>query len=153
MPQAYWAAFMTSCKSSSCRACETALYYSCEECYQNPIFIDVKGIRNLIFIDNYFINCRSNISLGCEIFKTEMNTMNKSLRVIPFILLVIYYLLIAEANISIEIKYAILLSMVIASGYVFLKTRTQQGWNRTGSYLIAGVLSTLAVSLYFIYMP
>lgn len=75
--------------------------------------------------------------------------MDKILKGLPFVLLVLYYVFIADAKIAQETKYTILFLAILISAYAYLRVRGKQLWSITSLYLVASILGTVALALYF----
>jgi len=70
--------------------------------------------------------------------------MNKLIRFLPFLLLVLYYLLVERFEISWHYKFAILGAMLVCSLLVYLRKD-----KRNNVYLLLGISSAFITMMYF----
>ncbi|MBV7440087.1 hypothetical protein KRX57_01500 [Weeksellaceae bacterium TAE3-ERU29] len=75
--------------------------------------------------------------------------MIKFIRLLPFILLALYYLLIKTFVIEWKYRLALLGFMILISLFLFLKKDKEFKWNKSALYLFLGILSVLMIMTYF----
>ena len=78
-----------------------------------------------------------------------MTVMIKLIKITPFILLLLYYLIMDRFQIDWIYKIIILGIMIIVSVFTFLKTTKKIKWNKNTLYLFLGVSSVFLSMIYF----
>lgn len=78
-----------------------------------------------------------------------MIVMIKLIKVTPFILLLLYYLIMDRFQIDWIYKVIILGIMIIVSVFTFLKTTKKIKWNKNTLYLFLGISSVFLLMIYF----
>jgi len=74
--------------------------------------------------------------------------MKSFIKLIPFILIILYYSLVKESNLSWSIKFLILVFMILCSVLLFLKSTTKTEQKKL-VFLFLGLVSVCIIAVYF----